>query len=526
VPDDLPEALAEVVGGLSTLRELHRQRNRRSIAETIGTLLATTRAHAGFANWPTGEQALANLMRLTDMARRAEQNGLISFRGFVDWLEDQAENGEAGDAPIMEEGVDGVRMMTVHKAKGLEFPVVLLADITCKDGREPSRWASPATKLCAMTLAGCVPIELQEHAAEEMQIDKEEAARTLYVAATRARDLLVVCAIGDQPFEGWLATLNPVIYPLESNSFDPETNQPPGCPKFGGDNAIARPRKALRPEGSVTPGLHKPQAGKHHVVWWDPASLELDKHSGGGSTLTELLKADEPGVRSGEGIRAHEEWQKQRATVRQVAGKAEWTVVTATAYAATLSDGGQSEKIGLAVPETLLNKAGMPTSLPEVTVESVEIDFDRPHGKRFGTLVHAVLSVAALDSGRAEVEEVARVQGRIFGATSVEIVAATETVSKALRHPLMRRAAAAASKGRCRREVPVAIKLQEGTIVEGIVDLAFHQEDKDTIWTVVDYKTDFEIKGRLEEYRNQVGLYALAISRATGQEVRAALLRL
>ena len=96
------------------MRDLHRKRNGRPVAETIGSLLARTRAHAGFANWPTGEQALANLMRLTDMARKAEQNGLISFRAFVDWLEDQAENGEAGDAPIMEEGVDGVRMMTVH----------------------------------------------------------------------------------------------------------------------------------------------------------------------------------------------------------------------------------------------------------------------------------------------------------------------------------------------------------------------------------------------------------------------------
>jgi ATP-dependent exoDNAse (exonuclease V) beta subunit len=90
----------------------------------------------------------------------------------------------------------------------------------------------------------------------------------------------------------------------------------------------------------------------------------------------------------------------------------------------------------------------------------------------------------------------------------------------------MRRAAVAASKGRCRREVPVAIKLQEGTIVEGIVDLAFQQEDKDNTWTVVDYKTDFEIKGRLEEYRNQVGLYALAVSRATAQRTCAVLLRI
>ena len=523
VPDDLPEALSEVVDGLAILRELHRHRNRRPIAETIVTLLATTRAHAGFANWPTGEQALANLMHLTDMARRAEQNGLISFRAFVDWLEDQAENGEVGDAPIMEEGVDGVRMMTVHKAKGLEFPVVLLADITYKDNHDPCRWADSAAKLCAMTLAGCQPIELREHADEEKQVDREEAARTLYVAATRARDLLVVCALGDRPFDGWLATLNSVIYPPPGDSFKPESNQPPGCPKFGFDNVIARPVKASRPAGSVTPGLHKPQAGGHSVVWWDPALLELDKQGGAASTLTALLQADKPGVRSKVGIRSHEEWQKKRM-VRQAAGMPEWTVINATTYAAAMIHGIDIDKV--AVAKARISKDGMPSILPEVIVESVEIDFARPHGKRFGSLVHAVLSVVALDASRDEVKEVARVQGRIFGATAEEIKAATKIASKSLHHPLMLRAAAAMSKGCCRREVPVAIKLPEGTIVEGVVDLAFQEEDKNKAWTVVDYKTDFEIKRRLEEYRNQVGLYALAISHATGQEVRATLLRL
>ncbi|MDQ1728899.1 MAG: ATP-dependent helicase/nuclease subunit, partial [Pyrinomonadaceae bacterium] len=157
-PDDLPESLTEVVTALAILRELHRQRNDRPIADTIGALLAATRAHAGFANWSTGEQALANIMRLTDMARRAERNGLISFRAFVDWLDEQAESGDVGDAPIMEEGVDGVRIMTVHKAKGLEFPVVLLVDITAKDTREPSKWIDQAAGLSVIKLAGCTPI--------------------------------------------------------------------------------------------------------------------------------------------------------------------------------------------------------------------------------------------------------------------------------------------------------------------------------------------------------------------------------
>src|SRR5258705_5292176 len=245
--DDLPESLVEIAEALGILRELHQRRHHRPIDETIGTLLALTRAHAGFAHWPTGEQALANIMRLTAMARRVERNGLISFRAFVDWLDEEAESGDIGDAPIMEEGIDGVRIMTVHKAKGLEFPVVVLVDITAKDSREPSKWVDQATGLSAMRLAGCTPIEVQENKDEEMRIEKEEAARVLYVAATRARDTLVVCGVGDQPYEGWLATLNPVLYPTEDASFKPQAKQPPGCPQFGDDNVVGRFKNAVRP---------------------------------------------------------------------------------------------------------------------------------------------------------------------------------------------------------------------------------------------------------------------------------------
>jgi ATP-dependent exoDNAse (exonuclease V) beta subunit len=125
VPDDLPPALAEVAEAMAVLCELHRGRNRRPIADTIARLLAATRAHAGVAIWPTGEQALANVTRLIDMARRAERHGVTSFRGFVDRLTAEAERSEASDAPILEEGTGGVRLMTVHRAKGLEFPIVI-----------------------------------------------------------------------------------------------------------------------------------------------------------------------------------------------------------------------------------------------------------------------------------------------------------------------------------------------------------------------------------------------------------------
>jgi len=518
-PEEMTDAAAEVAAALAVLRDLHRGRNRRPIADTIGRLLATTRAHAGFANWSTGEQALANVARLMDMARRAERSGLISFRAFVDWLVDQAETGEAGDAPIIEEGLDGVRIMTVHKAKGLEFPVVILADMTANAARDASRWTDPERGLSVMTLAGCSPPELVEHADEETQRDVEEAARVLYVAATRARDLLVVSAVGDERYdERWLGALNAAIFPAADRSFAAETNHPEGCPEFGADNCL-RPNGVLRPRGSVTPGRHQPEAGEHRVVWWDPSVLELGKQEDVGSRLNKLIAADDQRVRSQAGILAHAEWQESRVNVRESAGAPTLKVVTATERAHEI------EAEGLADSGSGDAGKGLRESAPEVAVESVGADFSRPHGKRFGTLVHAVLSLVDLEADRAGIQSVAELQGRLLTASDEEIQAAIETVARALAHPLLKRAAAASAAGCCRREAQVAMQLEDGTLVEGVVDLAFYDDEGGGAWTVVDFKTDVEIEGRIEEYQTQVALYARAISRATGLPARGSLLR-
>jgi ATP-dependent exoDNAse (exonuclease V) beta subunit len=78
------------------------------------------------------------------------------------------------------------------------------------------------------------------------------------------------------------------------------------------------------------------------------------------------------------------------------------------------------------------------------------------------------------------------------------------------------------AQGGCRRETPITLTLGDGTLVEGVLDLAFLEKDA---WTVVDFKTDREIERELEHYKRQVGLYALAIERATARPCDGVLMR-
>ena len=157
---------------------------------------------------------------MADLARTFEMTGGVSFRGFVEDLAAQADRGEASEAPVLEEDSDGVRLMTLHSAKGLEFPVVILADLTTGLSRnDPGAYVNTERKLCAMELLGCAPRELKEHRDAEARKERAEGVRVAYVAATRARDVLVVPAVGDEPFprDSWLGPLNKALYPSRAN---------------------------------------------------------------------------------------------------------------------------------------------------------------------------------------------------------------------------------------------------------------------------------------------------------------------
>ena len=471
---------APVAEALELLAGLHRQRNHRPFAATVNALLEATRAHAGFVVRPGGQQILANVLRVSELARAYEMAGGISFRGFVEELEARADKEDTTEAPALEDDSDGVRLVTVHSAKGLEFPVVILADLTANlASREPDHHVDAARRLCATRLLRCAPRELADHEPVENLRERAEGVRVAYVAATRARDLLVVPTVGDEMFDGWLGPLNKAVYPSRADWR--RSDQPAeGCPRFGDRSIVERPLEYDREEEfSVRPGLVHPERGEHTVVWWDPLALNLGVRGEFG-TQHEMLTRDEGG------LEAYRAWQRNRTALLAEASRPEREV-----FLASQSDAEPPEKIAVEFASTNVTREG------------------RPSGRRFGSLVHAVMSGIALDTGRSAIERSVSLQARILGASDDEIAAAREAVAAALAHPLLVRARAAQ---RCHREYPVVLPLADGKLLEGIVDLAFVENDA---WIVVDFKTDADLSASRGLYERQLRWYGYALARLT-----------
>jgi len=511
VPKELPERLMPVSKALNILRELHGARNHRPVADTIGRLIAVTRAHAGFILWRGGEQVLANVLHISDLARRYEVEGGLSFRGFVDMLHDASGRADSPEAPILEEGSDGVRLMTVHKAKGLEFSIVVLADIACKLSLDDaSRYLDPAKKLCATRIGGWSPLDLQEHNAEEAKRDEAEGIRLAYVAATRTRDLLIVPAVGDGPYDkGWVRPLNRGLYPPRDQWQSPSSAR--GVPLFKGKQTIMPDARAdgQPVDDTVRPGTYQltdPGSGESYsVVWWDPLLLQGAPDDARGLRRDDLISKSTSTSDVAADRASYDRWRERRAAVQTSGSRASMQVVTAT----QLSEQGGTPKHA-------------------IEVEDAGFGAMRPSGKRFGTLVHAVLATLPLDADATGVDELAALHAKLFAAPDDERVAAAAIAKRLLQHPRLAAARAAEAAGRrVWREAPVSLRIGNDAhlapqIVDGQVDLAYETEHG---WVIVDFKTDIEIASAQDAYKQQVALYVEAVQRATGQPASGVLLR-
>lgn len=495
----IPETLSGVLEALLILGELHRLRNARPPAETIAALLRATRAQVGFALSPSAEQAFLQMAALDRVAFTHERSGGLSFRSFVDELSSIEGDRSVGYEDVSDEAGGGLRIMTVHRAKGLEFPVVILADPAETTGREPDKYVDVAKNLGALSLMGCAPWDLLEAHDVELDRNRAEGARVAYVAATRARDILVIPVVGDDatfPQDGWIS---PLAATLQS---------PQGYRPLGPDLVANRPDDVDRPTRALAAGIHPTRGGT--VQFMDPRDLVQTSRRAMGFSDTDLLQAGDPTAEA-QDLAA---WQEHDA--RRIA-----------AIATAASSGRWIETV------TALSKGATPIASTGRMIDKLRgsRQAGRPTGKQFGTLVHMVLATVAVDDAMDTISATSQSVGRLTGASEKEMEAAAVAVKSALEHRVFSEVRSALAAGRLvQREVPVTYAVPtdapgaRSVIADGIVDLVY--DAGDVLW-VVDYKTDDAdtmIEERLTAYETQVGLYCSAIEAALKRDTRGALL--
>jgi ATP-dependent helicase/nuclease subunit A len=185
---------------------------RAGIEELIDSALAATGYDLAMLAMPGGTRRLANVRKLMRLGREHEDAHGPDLRGFLALLADRqagrSPETREGEAPVEGEGLDAIRLMTIHRAKGLEFEIVCVADL----GRSPGftseilRVAGDRLGLRLARPGGGGRENALEYAAlgsESRQAEEREERRLLYVAMTRARERLVLS--GAARFEVWQA---------------------------------------------------------------------------------------------------------------------------------------------------------------------------------------------------------------------------------------------------------------------------------------------------------------------------------
>ena len=202
-----PSGHQAIVAALGALRALHERRVEWQPHEMAAALVRLAHGVEFLAATGAGApQAIANLEKLIERARAFSAAGGGGLGAFLSWAAEAGDAAGEGESQVDDEG-DVVHLLTIHKAKGLEYPIVVLVGGALGGGWRGG--GDPIVDRARRRLAIKLKAELPGAAARDLEpraytdlneIEKKmsasEARRLLYVAATRARDRLVVSCFG------------------------------------------------------------------------------------------------------------------------------------------------------------------------------------------------------------------------------------------------------------------------------------------------------------------------------------------
>ncbi|MCK6553301.1 exodeoxyribonuclease V subunit beta [Candidatus Binatia bacterium] len=262
-------------GWLVRWRRWHDLWLQRGFLPAFRRLLDETGAAARLLSFPDGERRLTNVLHLGELVHRAEADGLGGPDGLDEWLramrQDDSGLAELGDDAAqmrLESDADAVKLVTVHKSKGLEYPVVFCPYLwdgnhfRDEDKRAP-RFHDDARRLCVDLGSAEQEGNIERARAESLA----ESVRLLYVALTRAREHCVVVWGAFREATG--SALARVFHGVGADD--------PGAVKLGNDAELQADLQALVEAGEGAISL-EPMRGREPVPYAPAAPPPTELH--------------------------------------------------------------------------------------------------------------------------------------------------------------------------------------------------------------------------------------------------------
>lgn len=515
--ESICKKLTQIMG---QLKDFRRMVPYTPIHELIIRILDET----GFGNYmsamPGGEQRRANLEMLIEKARvfeSASYKGLFHFVRYMEQL--QKYHVDYGEASIEDEQADTVRIMTIHKSKGLEFPVVFVAGMGKRFNMQDAR--SSAALHPGMGI-GLDVVRLEERTKmpslvkkviqkEEVLDSLGEELRVLYVALTRAKEKLIIT--------GALPDAEKKIASYENDQRESESvlsfarrsraatywdwilSAAEGCK----DDAPLR-IQIVGPEEIVQEAVEEEAAGRIVRKMLEECDLEQEYDPGARAVIEEQFSYKYPYAESRQ--------QKMKFTVSELKKRA------------FLLENAQDDAWDLG--EEVYEEPDVVPLLPKFLQEEETLK-----GASRGTAYHRALELLDFTnvsdlSSVIRFLETCQEKGRIT-AKMADCIRA-EDLLEFLDSPCGRRMRQAAKRKLLYREQPFVLGIdarefypeeQEGEmlLVQGIID-AYFEEDGELV--VLDYKTDriFSPQELAEKYHAQLQYYARALEQMTGKKVK------
>ena len=528
VPDELQAELGPddpVLRAMACLNELHDQRVWLPVNELVDLVVRRCRLVELTAAHRRPRDHWRRIRLVQDEARAFVESGGLALADFIAHIEQQSdEQASRVETVVAEADDDAVRVLTIHGSKGLEFPVVVMAGLGTEDRALFDRvfWADTGPEIALGAVSGA-RFETSGFGAvrqREVALDLEERNRLLYVAATRARDHLLVglfhrndrCAAARlaQACEG---ADGPTVRRITVEPVAEEGSGDGGHGGEPGDDAPLAEVHVLFPErdgDSTAGGGGSSGAALDLSAWRDERAALLERAHRAVRSPTSIATSGDDQPDDEPDARLDDQPGRGRAAVSDPPEPAGQGVLPG------FSDPG---------PEPGAPRDGGPSTPAGGTEGEARRPWTPPVsgggiGTAVGRAVHATLQVIDLD--RPDDADLAALalhhavdEGIADRAPIIERLARS-----ALRSPSVQ---AARAGGRYWRELFVSAPIgPAGTLVEGYIDLLYETVAGELV--VVDYKTD---QGRDDEalaaasarYRLQGATYAAVLEVALGRPV-------